>query len=86
MKKARDQQKDQSYVLNFMTRERLAHTLLPLGDLEKSAVRDIAEIKHLINAKKREGQDICFVQNQSYAEFIEQQTGKVYGPRPFFGP
>ena len=63
LKKARDHLKDQSYVLYFMTQEQLAHTLLPLGDLDKSAVRAIAENRHLINAKKRESQDICFVQN-----------------------
>ena len=78
LKKARDQKKDQSYVLYFMTQEQLKHTLLPLGNLEKSTVRNIAEEHSLVNAKKRESQDICFVQNQSYAEFIEQQTGRVY--------
>lgn len=83
LKKARDQKKDQSYVLFFLTQEQLGHTLLPLGDLEKRVVRDMAEDKHLSNAKKRESQDICFVRNQSYSEFIEQQTGKVYAPGDF---
>ena len=86
LKKARDLQKDQSYVLYFMTQGQLAHTLLPLGDMEKSTVRRIAEHHGLMNANKRESQDICFVQNQSYADFIEGQTGKVYSPGEFIDP
>ena len=83
LKKARDQWKDQSYVLYFMTQEQLGHTILPLGDLEKSNVRSMAESRGFTNARKRESQDICFVQNKSYAEFIEEQTGRVYAPGNF---
>lgn len=83
LKKAVDETKDQSYVLYSMTQEQLAHTLFPLGSLYKTEVRKIAEEQGFINAKKRDSQDICFVQNGSYADFIEQYTQKVYPPGDF---
>jgi len=76
LKKAADKTKDQSYVLYAMTQEQLSHTLFPLGDLNKSAVRGIAREQGFVNADKHDSQDICFVRDGSYAEFIEQYTGK----------
>lgn len=76
--KSLDSSKDQSYVLYDMTQEQLAHTQFPLGTLLKTEVREIARKQHLINAKKHDSQDICFVQNGSYADFIRQYTGKSY--------
>jgi tRNA-specific 2-thiouridylase len=78
LKKAVDQSKDQSYVLYSMTQEQLAHTQFPLGGMEKSEVRRIAQAHDFINAKKHDSQDICFVQNGSYARFIEQYTNRTY--------
>lgn len=78
LKKAVDETKDQSYVLYSMTQEQLAHTLFPLGGLCKTEVREIAENNGFINAKKHDSQDICFVQSGTYADFIEQYTGKTY--------
>lgn len=78
LKKALDDTKDQGYVLYSMTQEQLAHTLFPLGEMKKSDVRKIAEAHNFINAKKHDSQDICFVQDGGYAEFIESYTGKKY--------
>ncbi len=78
LKKAVDGTKDQSYVLYCMTQDQLAHTLFPLGGYKKSEVREIAKKNGFINAKKRDSQDICFVQNGSYTDFIKQYTGKSY--------
>lgn len=83
LKKAVDETKDQSYVLYSMTQEQLAHTLLPLGELHKTEVREIAEKHGFVNAKKHDSQDICFVQEGSYADFIKQHTGKDYPPGDF---
>ena len=55
----------------------------PLGDMVKSEVRALAEAHGFINAKKHDSQDICFVRNGSYADFIEQYTGKTYPPGDF---
>ncbi len=78
LKKAVDATKDQSYVLYSMTQEQLAHTLFPLGKLCKTEVREIAAKHDFINANKHDSQDICFVTDGSYADFIEKYTGKTY--------
>ena len=78
LKKAVDETKDQSYVLYCMTQEQLKHTLFPLGAMHKSEVRKIAEDIDLVNAQKHDSQDICFVQDKKYYDFIEQYTGKTY--------
>ena len=74
LKKGLDATKDQSYVLYAMTQQQLARTLLPLGELKKEDVRNIAESAHLINARKRDSQDICFAPDGDYAGFITRQT------------
>lgn len=75
LKKGVDPAKDQSYVLYAMTQKQLAHTLFPLGGMRKEEVRKIAEQQGFINAHKRDSQDICFVPDGKYAEFIAEQTG-----------
>ncbi len=83
LKKAADPTKDQSYVLYAMTQEQLRHTLFPLGVLKKSEVRAIAEARGLVNAKKPDSQDICFVKDGDYASFLEN-TLKVPSPHGNF--
>ena len=78
LQKAVDESKDQTYVLYSLTQEQLAHTLLPLGALSKAEVRNLAAQQGFSNAHKAESQDICFVPDGKYAEFIERHTGKTY--------
>jgi len=80
LKKSIDEKKDQSYVLYCLTQQQLAHTRFPLGGLTKSDVRKIAEEKNFINAAKGESQDICFVPDGDYGNFIERYTGKTWPP------
>ena len=54
------------------------HTQFPLGELPKPKVREIAEEQGLINARKHDSQDICFVTSGNYTDFIRQYTGKEY--------
>jgi tRNA-specific 2-thiouridylase len=75
LKKSLDSKKDQSYVLYAMTQEQLEHTIFPLGSLTKREVREIAHASGFINAAKQDSQDICFVPDGDYAEFIERCTG-----------
>lgn len=70
-----DRSKDQTYVLYSLTQHQLAHTLFPLGNLDKTTVREIAEDAGLINSRKPDSQDICFVPDGDYAGFIEKSTG-----------
>lgn len=79
LKKARNLAKDQSYVLYFMTQDQLAHTRFPLGEYaDKEKVRELAEEYHFVNARKHDSQDICFVPDGNYGDFIERRTGKKY--------
>ena len=76
LKRPADRSKDQTYVLYSLTQEQLSHTLFPLGTLEKSQVRELAEKAGLVNSNKPDSQDICFVPDGDYAGFIRRFTGK----------
>lgn len=78
LKKGLDENKDQSYFLYVMTQEMLSHTKFPVGELTKEQVRALAEENGLINARKRDSQDICFVPDGDYESFIRHYTGKDY--------
>ncbi len=81
--KAADGGKDQSYFLASLTQHQLAHTLFPLGELTKAQVRQIAQEQGFINSKKRDSQDICFVPDGDYLDFIRRYTGKAGQPGDF---
>jgi len=87
--KGRDPDKDQSYFLFELTQEQLARALFPLGDLEKTQVREIARRYGLAVADKAESQEICFVPDGDYAGFIERycrdSTLTHGGDRPLSG-
>lgn len=70
-----DRSKDQSYFLYMLTQHQLSHTLFPLGRLHKSQVRRLAEENGLVNAAKRDSQDICFAPDGNYTAFIERMVG-----------
>lgn len=71
---AADSGKDQSYMLCKLSQEQLARTLLPLGGMSKSRVRQIAEEAGLPVANKADSQEICFVTNGSYVDSIEEAS------------
>ena len=71
-----DKQKDQSYMLYKLTQAQLARTILPLGRLTKAEVRDIARKAGLNVADKEDSQEICFVTEGSYTDYIEEYSDK----------
>ena len=73
-----DRKKDQTYVLYNLTQEQLAHVIFPLCDSDKAANRKLAERYGLVNSRKPDSQDICFVPNGDYAGFICRHTGKSF--------
>lgn len=85
LKRPKDRSKDQTYVLYSLTQEQLAHTVFPLGNLEKSEVRQIAESAGLVNSDKPDSQDICFVPDGDYVSFIKKFTGKDVQEGDFVG-
>ena len=66
-------QKDQSYALWGLPREKLAKTIFPLGDMEKSEVRCYASELGLRVADKAESQEICFIPDNNYGKFLEKK-------------
>ena len=64
--------KDQSYFLWELTQEQLSHAYFPLGEMQKEEVRDIARGANLYTAEKQESQEICFVPDGKYSEFIDR--------------
>ncbi len=76
-----DRTRDQSYVLYCLTQEQLAHTLLPLGELTKEQVRELATELNLPAAQTPESQDICFVREGSYRDLLTahmvMQSGEI---------
>lgn len=75
LKRPKDRSKDQTYVLYGLTQYQLSKTLFPLGEYEKSDIRRIAEAAGLINSRKPDSQDICFVPDGDYVSFIKKNTG-----------
>lgn len=76
LRKGKDPGKDQSYFLYVLTREQMSKVLFPLGSLSKQEVRGLAAKFELPVAKKGESQDICFVTNDGYVQFLETQRGE----------
>ena len=64
--------KDQSYFLWELNQEQLSRSYFPLGEMQKSEVRNIAREASLYTADKKESQEICFVPDGKYSEFIDR--------------
>lgn len=73
--KADDKSKDQSYVLYGLNQQQLSRSVLPLASHSKNEVREVAAGLNMINAAKKDSQDICFVPDGDYAAFIEKTAG-----------
>ncbi|MTI48977.1 tRNA 2-thiouridine(34) synthase MnmA [Sporosalibacterium faouarense] len=84
LKKSDAAEKDQTYALYNMTQEQLKHTLMPLGEFNnKDEVREIARELGLIVADKPDSQEICFVEDDNYGKFIEENADYKIKPGNF---
>jgi tRNA-specific 2-thiouridylase len=68
-----DKNKDQSYFLCQLNQYQLSKALFPIGEFQKSEVREIAELNNLVTAKKKDSQGLCFVGKISLPTFLQQQ-------------
>ena len=84
VQKALHAEKDQTYMLYKLTQEQLAATLMPLGRLTKDEVRQIARYAGLPVASKPDSQEVCFVTNGTYADFIEKTADAALPGEGFF--
>ena len=80
MYRAKDQNRDQSYFLFSTTQEQLDYLRFPLGEIDKSETRAIAEKLKLNVATKPDSQDICFVPNGDYASVIKKFRPESFKP------
>jgi tRNA-specific 2-thiouridylase len=77
-----DPAKDQSYVLHRLGQAQLAHALFPLGDYTKTEVRDMAQSRGLPVFNRADSQDLCFLGNGDYREFLSRHAPGVAQPGP----
>ncbi len=75
-----DKIKDQSYFLARLTQEQLSAAMFPLGKFTKSEVNNIAKKQDLKAITQNESQDICFIKEKTYGQFLTAQSG--YEPTP----
>ena len=76
LRKSATAAKDQTYALYNLTQKQLSQTLMPVGEYTKDEVREMAKKISLGIASKPDSQEICFVPDNDYAKFIEENTGK----------
>lgn len=79
LRKAKDDNKDQTYFLYRVTEEALKHTLFPLGEYTKPEVRELAKKFKLVTATKKESMGICFVGKVGIRDFLNQYVTSVPG-------
>ncbi len=82
LNKGRDSGKDQSYFLYFLRQDVMGHVLLPLGDMKKNDVRNIAKSLGLASAERAESQDVCFVASGDYRGFVGARMPLASEPGP----
>jgi len=73
LRKGSDFKKDQSYFLFSLTQSQLKRAIMPLGSLNKEAVRDIARRYKLKTAEKPESQELCFIADDDYKRFLQDR-------------
>jgi tRNA-specific 2-thiouridylase len=76
LSKPRDKKKDQTYFLYSMPYEGLPNVLFPLARLTKDEVREMAQKENLAIAQKQESQDVCFVTQKNYQQFLIERGEK----------
>jgi len=76
-----DQNKDQTYFLSQLSREQLENVIFPLGDIDKTEVRKIAQEYDLVTASKKDSTGICFIGERNFKEFLKNylpnQAGEI---------
>ena len=77
--KGLDNSKDQSYFLHRLNQAQLSKALFPVGELQKSAVRELALKAGLPNAAKKDSTGICFIGERPFREFLERYIPRQPG-------
>ncbi len=75
LRRGLDESKDQSYFLSRLTQDQLMGACFPLGTLTKEKVKAMAAAKGLQPVTGQESQDVCFIRDTGYADFLVRTTG-----------
>ena len=78
--RAKDPSKDQSYILHVLNQTQLNHTIFPIGNYQKTEVRQIARQFNLPVADRADSQDLCFLGSGDYRQFLQRNTPSVQNP------
>lgn len=82
LKKSKDKEKDQTYMLYGLTQFQFTHILMPLGDYQKTEVREMARKFGFRVHNKPDSQDICFVPDNDYVRFLDDNYPQISKPGP----
>jgi len=77
-----DARKDQAYALHLLTQDQLAHAMFPLGALTKTETRALAAQFNLRVAEKHDSQDLCFIADGDYRNFMRRNRSAALVPGP----
>lgn len=80
LKKGLDDNKDQSYFLHAVSAKEFGKTLFPIGNMQKPAVRKLAEQFNLVTHNKKDSTGICFIGERRFKDFLEQYLPAQPGP------
>lgn len=70
--KGADEGKDQTYFLNQLNQKQLGMTMFPIGHMQKSQLRKIAEENDLVTANKKDSTGICFIGERNFRKFLSE--------------
>lgn len=76
---AQDPVKDQTDFLSAISYSQLSHIIFPIGGMNKTSVRSLAEEAHLPNASRKDSQGICFLGKINYRDFLKRKLGILPG-------
>lgn len=79
LKTGLDNAKDQSYFLHLLNQQQLSNSLFPLGEIDKSKVREIATEHNFITADKKDSTGICFIGERNFSQFLQTYLPKQPG-------
>ncbi len=77
--RSKDTNKDQTYFLSQLSAEQLENVLFPLGDIDKSEVREIAKKHNLTTATKKDSTGICFIGERNFKNFLKNYLPNIPG-------
>ena len=84
--KAKDENKDQTYFLYRISKEAIAHTIFPIGDMLKPEVKEFAAEKGLDNAYKKESMGVCFVGDVGMKDFLKEYLNTTEDKEKYLKP